>query len=54
LSTETHIGTGMNVFTSDAGAVGSIRFLDSPDEVPVREFGIPCVMSTAANEEESG
>jgi signal transduction protein with GAF and PtsI domain len=33
LSTETLIGTGINVFTSDTGAVGVIRFLDSPDEV---------------------
>jgi signal transduction protein with GAF and PtsI domain len=33
LSTETLIGTGINVFTSDTGVVGVIRFLDSPDEV---------------------
>lgn len=33
MSTETHIGTGINVFTSDVRAVGKIRFLDSPDEV---------------------
>lgn len=95
MSTETLVGTGINVFTSDAQVVGKIRFLDSPDEVlefidgddvdetivisrggtttfmsPAlvagaaglitlqgapeshlgilsREFGIPCVMSTA-------
>lgn len=33
MSTETLIGTGINVFTSDTGVVGVIRFLDSPDEV---------------------
>ena len=33
MSTETLIGTGINVFTSDDNAVGVIRFLDSPDEV---------------------
>jgi phosphoenolpyruvate-protein kinase (PTS system EI component) len=33
LSTETLIGTGINVFTSEENAVGVIRFLDSPDEV---------------------
>jgi phosphoenolpyruvate-protein kinase (PTS system EI component) len=33
LSTETLIGTGINVFTSDENVVGVIRFLDSPDEV---------------------
>jgi phosphoenolpyruvate-protein kinase (PTS system EI component) len=33
VSTETLIGTGINVFTSDQPAVGRIRFLDSPDEV---------------------
>lgn len=33
MSTETLIGTGINVFTSDENAVGVIRFLDSPDEV---------------------
>jgi phosphoenolpyruvate-protein kinase (PTS system EI component) len=33
LSTETLVGTGINVFTSDVRAVGRIRFLDSPDEV---------------------
>jgi hypothetical protein len=33
LSTETPIGSGINVFTSDARVVGKIRFLDSPDEV---------------------
>jgi hypothetical protein len=61
LSTETLIGTGTNVFTSDAPTVGKIRFLDSPEEVldfidgpdvtetivMSREFAIPCVMSTA-------
>jgi phosphoenolpyruvate-protein kinase (PTS system EI component) len=33
VSTETLIGTGINVFTSDAPTIGKIRFLDSPDEV---------------------
>lgn len=33
MSTETLIGTGINVFTSEENAVGVIRFLDSPDEV---------------------
>lgn len=33
MSTETLIGTGINVFASDVGAVGKIRFLDSPEEV---------------------
>lgn len=33
MSTETLVGTGINVFTSDVRAVGRIRFLDSPDEV---------------------
>ena len=33
MSKETLVGTGINVFTSDARAVGRIRFLDSPDEV---------------------
>lgn len=33
MSTEILIGTGINVFTSDRGASGVIRFLDSPDEV---------------------
>lgn len=33
MSTETLIGTGINVFTSDSRAVGKIRFLDSPEEV---------------------
>lgn len=33
MSTETLIGSGINVFTSDATVVGKIRFLDSPDEV---------------------
>jgi phosphoenolpyruvate-protein kinase (PTS system EI component) len=33
LSTETLIGTGINVFASDVRAVGRIRFLDSPEEV---------------------
>lgn len=33
MSTETLVGTGINVFTSDARAVGRILFLDSPDEV---------------------
>lgn len=95
MSTETLVGTGINVFASDVRAVGRIRFLDSPEEVlefidgddveqtvvisrggtttfmsPAlmagvaglitlqgapeshlgilsREFGIPCVMSTA-------
>lgn len=33
MSTETLVGSGINVFTSDVRAVGRIRFLDSPDEV---------------------
>lgn len=33
MSTETLIGTGINVFASDVRAVGRIRFLDSPEEV---------------------
>jgi phosphoenolpyruvate-protein kinase (PTS system EI component) len=33
VSTETPIGRGINVFTSDARVTGKIRFLDSPDEV---------------------
>jgi hypothetical protein len=33
LSTETLVGSGINVFASDARTVGKIRFLDSPDEV---------------------
>lgn len=33
MSTETLIGSGINVFASDAGAVGTIRFLDTPDDV---------------------
>ncbi|MFR9805994.1 hypothetical protein ACL02T_27445 [Pseudonocardia sp. RS010] len=33
MSTETLIGTGINVFTSDVPTVGKIRFLDSPEEV---------------------
>ncbi len=33
MSTETLVGTGINVFTSDTVAVGKIRFLDTPDEV---------------------
>jgi phosphoenolpyruvate-protein kinase (PTS system EI component) len=33
MSTETLIGSGINVFTSDAAVTGKIRFLDSPDEV---------------------
>lgn len=33
MSTETLIGSGINVFTSDTAVVGRIRFLDSPDEV---------------------
>ncbi|WP_433503084.1 PEP-utilizing enzyme [Pseudonocardia halophobica] len=33
MSTETLIGTGINVFTSEVHAVGKIRFLDSPEEV---------------------
>jgi len=33
LSTQTVIGTGINVFTSDKPAEGKIRFLDTPDEV---------------------
>lgn len=28
-----HIGTGIKAFTSTVGATGTIRFLDSPDEV---------------------
>ncbi|MEV0110070.1 PEP-utilizing enzyme [Nocardia sp. NPDC050799] len=30
---EKQIGTGIKAFTSETGAVGTIRFLDSPDEV---------------------
>jgi phosphoenolpyruvate-protein kinase (PTS system EI component) len=33
LSTETLVGTGTNVFTSDDQVIGKIRFLDSPEEV---------------------
>jgi phosphoenolpyruvate-protein kinase (PTS system EI component) len=33
VSTETLIGSGINVFTSDKRVTGKIRFLDSPDEV---------------------
>lgn len=33
MSTETLVGTGINVFTSETTTVGKIRFLDSPDEV---------------------
>lgn len=33
MSTETLIGAGINVFTSEVRAVGKIRFLDSPEEV---------------------
>lgn len=33
LSTDQQIGAGTQAFTSDKGAFGSIRFLDSPDEV---------------------
>lgn len=33
MSTETLVGTGINVFASDTRAVGAIRFLDSPEEV---------------------
>jgi phosphoenolpyruvate-protein kinase (PTS system EI component) len=33
VSTETLIGSGINVFTSDNRVTGKIRFLDSPDEV---------------------
>lgn len=33
MSTETLIGSGINVYASEEGAVGTIRFLDSPDEV---------------------
>ena len=33
MSTETLIGSGINVFTSEAHSVGKIRFLDSPEEV---------------------
>lgn len=33
LSTETLIGTGINVFASTETVIGRIRFLDSPDEV---------------------
>ena len=33
MSTETLIGSGINVFASDARVMGKIRFLDSPDEV---------------------
>ena len=32
-STDRLIGTGIKAFTSDTGATGTIRFLDSPDEV---------------------
>ena len=33
MSTETLVGTGTNVFTSDDQVIGKIRFLDSPEEV---------------------
>ncbi len=33
MSTQTLIGSGINVFTSQEGATGTIRFLDTPDEV---------------------
>ena len=33
MAAETLIGSGINVFTSDARVTGKIRFLDSPDEV---------------------
>ena len=33
VATEKIIGTGTKAFTSDTGATGTIRFLDSPDEV---------------------
>lgn len=32
-ATETAIGEGIKAFTSENGATGTIRFLDSPDEV---------------------
>lgn len=33
IAAEQLVGTGIKAFTSDAGAVGTIRFLDSPEEV---------------------
>lgn len=33
VGTDRQIGAGTQAFTSDRGAVGTIRFLDSPDEV---------------------
>ena len=33
VATDKIIGTGVNAFTSEVGATGTIRFLDSPEEV---------------------
>lgn len=33
VATDRHIGTGIKAFTAERGATGTIRFLDSPEEV---------------------